>query len=114
MRMGSLFLIFNSQNRLISTKSADGILYTEHRISKNETAIVSYPARLDAEYVRAAHIYSIGFSAVRENFGMAGLLPAIQVLIQNNSNQIFSSDFSFLTLNSKSSKIFFIYLPFVL
>lgn len=64
---------------MISADVADGILYTEHAVYENETMNVEYPVVVIAGHVRAAHIYNITFSAMRQNFAIAGLLPMIQV-----------------------------------
>lgn len=41
---------------------------------------VDYPDHFDARSVRAAHIYNIAFTHVREIFAVSGLLTHIQVL----------------------------------
>lgn len=58
---------------------ADGILCTEHAVYENATMNVEYPIVVVAGHIRAAHIYNITFSAMRQNFAIAGLLPIIQV-----------------------------------
>lgn len=65
---------------LISLDEADGILYTESKVYANETMSVMHPIALVANHVRAAHIYNITFSHVRQNFAIAGLLSFVQVL----------------------------------
>ncbi|XP_055323806.1 uncharacterized protein LOC129578759 [Sitodiplosis mosellana] len=66
---------------LIGAEEADGILYTEKKILDNKTTDVKYPATLKSKCVRAAHIYNITFSHVRENFAIAGLISLVQDLI---------------------------------
>lgn len=58
---------------------ADGILYTEHVVYENGMANVVNPVVVVAGHIRAAHIYNIIFSAMRQNFSIAGLLPIVQV-----------------------------------
>lgn len=58
---------------------ADGILCTEHEVYENGTMNTEYPVVPVACHVRAAHIYNIVFSAMRQNFAISGLLPTIQV-----------------------------------
>lgn len=65
---------------MISAYAADGILHTENAIWKEKVAGTFYPKKIEAEYIRAAHLYNITFSAVRENFAIAGLLPVIDVM----------------------------------
>lgn len=64
---------------MIDIEAADGILYTENMVFANATLNVEYPVVLKSKYVRAAHIYNIAFSHMRQNFSMAGLLSLIQV-----------------------------------
>lgn len=64
-------------------KDADGILFTENTIFNNEIGDVEHPKVLTAQNIRAAQIYNIAFTYVRENFAIAGLLSHIQVKYQN-------------------------------
>lgn len=63
----------------MTVEAADGILYTENAIHKKKATNTRYPKAIEAENLRAAHAYNIAFGAVRENFAIAGLLPAIEV-----------------------------------
>lgn len=66
----------------MSVEEADGILYTEIKVNANETMNVAYPTVLKSRYVRAAHIYNIIFSHIRQNFAIAGFASSIQVQIK--------------------------------
>lgn len=74
-------IILSFQFGLITVEQADGILYTEHKVYANETLNVGYPTALVTQHVRAAHIYNISFSHVRQNFVIAGLDSYVKVLI---------------------------------
>ncbi|XP_031628378.1 constitutive coactivator of PPAR-gamma-like protein 1 [Contarinia nasturtii] len=67
---------------IFSIEEADGILYTEYKVYLDETGNAQYPNVLVTRYVRAAHIYNNVFSQVRHNFGIAGLLPSIEEVMQ--------------------------------
>lgn len=69
------------QNQLISIEVADGIFWTEHKVYADKTKDTDYPKIVTAEHIRAAHIYNITFTAMRQNFAIAGLLSSIQVYI---------------------------------
>lgn len=60
-------------------EEADGILYTETMVMEKRNENVNPGPVLTPKYVRAAHIYNITFSHVRENFAIAGLLPLVKV-----------------------------------
>lgn len=64
---------------MINVNAADGILYTEYEVYENRTANIDYPTVVVAGHIRAAHMYNITFSTMRQNFAIAGLLPIIQV-----------------------------------
>lgn len=68
------------QNKLLSIAEADGILYTESKVYSNETSHVGHPTVLVSKFVRAAHIYNIVFSHIRQNFAISGLVSFVQVL----------------------------------
>lgn len=68
---------------MIGAEEADGILYTEIKVCDNKTVDVKYPTALESKNVRAAHIYNITFSHVRENFAIAGLISLVEVQIYN-------------------------------
>lgn len=63
----------------MDTEAADGILHTEHATYENKSTDTRFPKTIEAKYIRAAHLYNITFSAVRENFAIAGLQPMIEV-----------------------------------
>lgn len=65
---------------MISFEAADGIFYTEMAVYEKKVIDSSFPRTIDTQYIRAAHLYNITFSAVRENFAIAGLLPMIEVI----------------------------------
>lgn len=65
---------------MISIEAADGILYTENAVYEKKATDTSFPKTFEAQYIRAAHLYNITFSAVRDNFAIAGLLPIIEVI----------------------------------
>ncbi|XP_055306558.1 uncharacterized protein LOC129570859 [Sitodiplosis mosellana] len=67
---------------LIGENEADGILYTEHKVYANEILDAAYPTVLTAKHVRAAHLYNVAFSYVRQNFAIAGLLQSVQEIFQ--------------------------------
>lgn len=75
-------IIISFQFGLITIEQADGILYTEHKVYANETLNIGYPTALVTQHVRAAHIYNISFSHVRQNFAIAGLVSYVKVLIR--------------------------------
>lgn len=64
---------------MIGSEEADGILFSEKKIHDNEQITVKYPTGFESKCVRAAHMYNITFSHVRENFAIAGLLPLVKV-----------------------------------
>lgn len=79
---------------MIDGDTADGILYTEHAVYENGMLNVEYPvAVVVAGHIRAAHIYNITFSAMRQNFAIAGLLPLIQVKFKKKCACSFLPDF---------------------
>lgn len=67
------------QNGFLDVKTSDGILYTANKVYSKNMGNVTHPDALVAAYVRAAHIYNIAFSDIRQNFAIAGLLKFIQV-----------------------------------
>lgn len=74
-----MFRSISEQNQLISIDVADAILYTENAIHVKKATAARYPKAVEATNLRAAHLYNITFSAVRDNFAIVGLLPAIEV-----------------------------------
>lgn len=85
---------------MIGENEADGILYTEHMVYEAEISDPAYPKVLMAKNVRAAHLYNVAFSHVRQNFAIAGLLTSVQVIASTQTDRKGNEYHEFLSGNS--------------
>lgn len=88
---------------MIDVLQADAILYTEMIFSYQSPSDIEYPTKIDPKHIRAAHIYNIAFTHVRQNFEIAGLLPLHQVWDNDHFhlNHLYKICFYFIFLFSK-------------